>query len=311
MDLWYPSLIVPLSSSIGQEIFSRSSHVAYDRLNPHFEIEERLSFCAPYPPQYSLTSHKNKLFWISATQGKLAASQIPCMLYSPIHEANFFIIWCHGKGDDIGSIGMAMNALSQRIQAHVMAFEYPSYGLCKGPIDPTEETINNHAERAYLFARDILRWPPNRILVYGHSMGSGPACHLAATKVVGGLILKSPYKSLSNLIQEKIWIFSKLLSSPNWNNLEAMKHIRCPILIIHGQRDSMIPFYHSQTLYNSLNHNEKKRLVSLPNDDHSSIPDSIFYMHVELFVREYFPSTTEPMPQVEIPSALFHPPPMI
>ncbi|CAF1379734.1 unnamed protein product [Rotaria sordida] len=231
--------------------------------------------------------------------------------YSPIREANFFIIWCHGKGDDIGSIGMAMNALSQRIQAHVMAFEYPSYGLCKGPIDPTEETINNHAERAYLFARDIFRWPPNRILVYGHSMGSGPACHLAATKVVGGLILKSPYKSLSNLIQEKIWIFSKLLSSPNWNNLEAMKHIRCPILIIHGQRDSMIPFYHSQTLYNSLNHNEKKRLVSLPNDDHSSIPDSIFYMHVELFVREYFPSTTEPMPQVEIPSALFHPPPMI
>ncbi|CAF1395511.1 unnamed protein product [Rotaria sordida] len=127
-----------------------------------------------------------------------------------------------------------MNALSQRIRAHVMAFEYFSYGLCKGPIEPTEETINNHAERAYSFARDTLQWPSDRILVYGHSMGSGPACHVAATKAVGGLILKSPYKSLRNVIQEKIWIFSKLFSCPNWNNQEAMKHIQCPTLFIHG-----------------------------------------------------------------------------
>ncbi|CAF0818492.1 unnamed protein product [Rotaria sordida] len=45
MDLWYPSLIIPLSSSVGQEIFSNSSHVAYDRLNTHFEGQEHLSFC--------------------------------------------------------------------------------------------------------------------------------------------------------------------------------------------------------------------------------------------------------------------------
>ncbi|CAF1300566.1 unnamed protein product [Rotaria sp. Silwood1] len=272
---------------------------------------KQILFPAPYPPQYSLTSHKNKLFWLPATQEKLAGSQIPCMLYSPIGEANFFVIWCHGNGDDIGSIDMAMNTLSQRIQAHVMAFEYPSYGLCKRSIEPTEETINNHAERAYSFVRDTLRWPSDRILIYGHSIGSGPACHLAATKAVGGLILKSPYKSLSHLIQEKIWIFSKLFSIPNWNNLEAIKHIRCPILFIHGQRDNLIPFHHSKALYNSLNHNEKKRLVLLPDDDHNSIPDSIFLMHVEIFLREYFSSTTESMPQVKISSALFHLPLMI
>ncbi|CAF2777195.1 unnamed protein product [Rotaria sp. Silwood2] len=45
MDLWYPSIIIPLSSSAGQEIFSKSSHIAYDRLNPHFEVQEHLSFC--------------------------------------------------------------------------------------------------------------------------------------------------------------------------------------------------------------------------------------------------------------------------
>ncbi|CAF3817185.1 unnamed protein product [Rotaria sp. Silwood1] len=45
IDLWYPSLIIPLSSSSGQELFSTSLHIAYDRLNPHFEPQEQLSFC--------------------------------------------------------------------------------------------------------------------------------------------------------------------------------------------------------------------------------------------------------------------------
>ena len=45
VDLWYPSLIVSLLSSAGQELFSKSSHIAYDRLNLHFEPQEHLSFC--------------------------------------------------------------------------------------------------------------------------------------------------------------------------------------------------------------------------------------------------------------------------
>ncbi|CAF4369419.1 unnamed protein product [Rotaria sordida] len=67
MDLWYPSLIVPLSSSIGQEVFSRSSHVAYDRLNPHFEIEERLSFCGIVCASILLNTLLSYLNWSQST----------------------------------------------------------------------------------------------------------------------------------------------------------------------------------------------------------------------------------------------------
>lgn len=44
-DLWYSSVIIPLSTSVGQELFSTSFHVAYDCLNPNFEGQEHLSFC--------------------------------------------------------------------------------------------------------------------------------------------------------------------------------------------------------------------------------------------------------------------------
>ncbi|CAF3864419.1 unnamed protein product, partial [Rotaria sp. Silwood1] len=106
------------------------------------------------------------------------------MLYSPVNEATFFIIWCHGNGDDIGNMGMRLAALSQGLQAHFLIFEYPSYGLYAGVMKLNENTINNHAERAFLFARDTLQWPTDRILVYGHSLGTGPACHLASTKPI-------------------------------------------------------------------------------------------------------------------------------
>ena len=87
------------------------------------------------------------------------------------------------------------------IHQHILAFEYPSYGLCVGSKEPNEETINDHAERAYSFVRDTVKWPTNRILIYGHSIGTGPACHIASTRPIGGLILQSPYLSLRHLIE--------------------------------------------------------------------------------------------------------------
>ena len=139
---------------------------------------EKIFFQAPNPPQYSLTSHTNHLFWLPASEQSIGSTHIPSMFYSLIQGANYLMIWCHGNGCDIGGIGMGLVPLSQSIPMHILALEYPSYGLCIGPQEPSEETINNHVERAYSFVRDTLKWPTNRILLYGHSIGTGPACHI-------------------------------------------------------------------------------------------------------------------------------------
>jgi hypothetical protein len=59
----------------------------------------------------------------------------------------------------------------------------------------------------------------------GHSLGTGPACYIASTKLVFGLILQSAFTSLPNLIEEKNGILSMLINSPCFDNLQAMKHI--------------------------------------------------------------------------------------
>jgi hypothetical protein len=71
VDLWYPSIIIPLSSSTGEELFSKSNHDIYDRLNFHFEPQEQVSFCgiacacillktlAPFQTWNQTTLHSN------------------------------------------------------------------------------------------------------------------------------------------------------------------------------------------------------------------------------------------------------------
>ncbi|CAF4730715.1 unnamed protein product, partial [Rotaria sp. Silwood2] len=160
----------------------------------------KILFSIPNPPHYTLTSHKDYLLWLPFDRNSTQETAIPCMLYSPEQEARFFLIWCHGTAEDIGTRHMTFVTLSRQLQTHILVFEYPSYGLSNGVVSsPSEASINDRAQRVYLFICHTIKWPTDRIIIYGHSLGSGPACHLASTQSVGGLILQSPYTSIKNL----------------------------------------------------------------------------------------------------------------
>lgn len=256
---------------------------------------EKILFPAPNPPHYTKDSHRDYLFWLPTVQtnGEIMV-KIPCMLYSPSHTAQFFVIWCHGNGVDMGTMDMTMKSLSRRLQAHVLIFEYPKYGLLQGiPSSPNKETINQYADCAFIFVRDTLKWPTDRIIIYGHSIGTGPACHLASTQSVGGLILQSPYRSIEGLVREKMPWIAQWINIPCWNNDETIRLITCPILFIHGERDKLIPCHHSQALFDALSDDHKKKLVFLPEDDHNSISDPVILIHVGSFLREYFSTPME------------------
>lgn len=272
-------------------------------------VIEKILFPAPNPPHYSLTSHHDHLFWIPAGQNPIKMPRIPCMFYSPRDNAKYFTIFCHGNGCDIGSMHELFDALCRRSDSYVLAFEYPSYGLCKGNIKPDKSTINQHAERAYAFAHETLNWPADRILIYGHSIGSGAACHIASTKIVAGLILQSPYTSINGLIREKVGDFvGSLVGNSYWNNLDAIRNIHCPTLFIHGQQDNLIPSQHSQTLHDSLAHVQNKELILVPNADHNSIPYHTILDNIQSFLDKFFSPSKESLPRIELDPELRTPP---
>ena len=148
---------------------------------------------------------------------------------NPKKKIEYFILFCHGNGCDIGSMQYTLSEFSKNLNVYAISFEYPSYGLCQAQ-SPNQQTINNHADRTFNFICHTLNWPVERIIVYGHSIGSGAACYLASTRSIGALILQSPYTAIRNLVKEKVGVLSFLVNSRSWDNLEAMNKIKCPVL---------------------------------------------------------------------------------
>jgi len=85
------------------------------------------------------------------------------------------------------------------------------------------------------------------IVICGRSIGSGPAVHLAANRNPGALILISPFKSIQDTASSILGMFSFIVKN-RFDNLSKMKGVTCPLLLIHGQLDNLIPFSHSLEL---------------------------------------------------------------
>lgn len=262
----------------------------------------KVLFPAPKPPHYTSESHRENLFWLPANSP--TSSPIPCLFYSPKNpykKIEYFMIFCHGNGCDIGSMHYTLSEFCRHLNIYIINFEYPSYGLCTAP-SPNQETINNHADQTFNFVRNTLHWPVERIIIYGHSIGSGAACHLASTQSIAALILQSPYTAIKNLVREKVGILSYIVTGRSWDNLEAIKDIKCPILFIHGQADTLIPSDHSQTLHDACSHIERKKLVLLRHEDHNSMSETTLLKYIKPFMENQYKliDTDLPLPVVEI-----------
>jgi fermentation-respiration switch protein FrsA (DUF1100 family) len=79
------------------------------------------------------------------------------------------------------------------------------------------------------------------ILIFGRSIGTGPATYIAAHNSPGALILMSPYTSIKNIVRNKVGWLSFLVAE-HFDNIKLMPKVVCPTFIVHGQKDSLIPF---------------------------------------------------------------------
>lgn len=88
----------------------------------------------------------------------------------------------------------------------------------------------------------VRRYPGHPVVIFGQSLGSAPAIHVAAWRDVAGVILVSPFASMLSLVREKVPYLpiALLLKSPLRSDVE-IPAVKAPILIFHGDRDTLVP----------------------------------------------------------------------
>lgn len=181
------------------------------------------------------------------------------MLHLPNPQAEFTLWFFHGNAEDLGDLEPMLHALHD-LGFAVFAHDYPGYGLSTG--QPSEQALYVSAREARTYLRETLNVPAERTLIYGRSLGGGPAVQLATEERLGGLILQSTFVSAFRVVTR--W---PLLPFDRYRNLAKIDRIGCPLLVMHGQADEVIPFWHGEKLFAAAR--ERKRTFWVPGARHN------------------------------------------
>mmetsp|Transcript_15713 Transcript_15713/g.47109 ORF Transcript_15713/g.47109 Transcript_15713/m.47109 type:complete len:381 (+) Transcript_15713:32-1174(+) len=167
----------------------------------------------------------------------------------PGRKQRLVLLHCHGNATDIGIMMRPFCQLSKQLGMDIVGLEYTGYGVSSGVPSVKSSLQDAEAAYAYLVAAGV---SPEQIVVYGQSVGCGPAMHLASRYPLGGVILHSPMLSGIKVIDPQpdagcrpscVWCCFDF-----YPNQRYVKEIRCPVFVMHGRKDAIIPFYHGRRL---------------------------------------------------------------
>lgn len=156
------------------------------------------------------------------------------------------LLFFQGNAGSLAGWGNIAAQLSRTHSWDVWIADYPGYGKSEGPLPSDEEELHELAIKLFEQAEEISGGP---IVAFGRSLGTGLASYLAVEKELDGLILETPYISISKVGKDMYPFLPESLARYELENQTALENQEnIPILIFHGTDDKVIPFAHAETL---------------------------------------------------------------
>ena len=189
------------------------------------------------------------------------------------------VIFAHGNGERIEDWWQAFGPLREA-GVSVLLVEYPGYGYSEGT--PTQTSITETMVLAYDAMRAHDRVDPQRIVGMGRSLGGGAILALSERRQLSHIILQSTFSGIRPFARR--FLVPGFLVRDPYDNVQAIREYEGPVLILHGDDDSMIPFAHAQTLVEA---NTRAVLVPLACGHNDCPPDwTAYWQHILGFLAE-------------------------
>lgn len=160
-----------------------------------------------------------------------------------------WVLYLHGNAANVSSrINILRYESLRALGLSVLAPEYRGYGGLPGA--PSEAALTDDAARGYAYLRDTLGVPPERIVIYGWSLGSAVAVNLAAQVPASALVLEGAPDSLVEIGRGVYpWIPVRLVMRNPFDSVAKLPSIAAPVLFIHSPEDAVIPIEHGRRLH--------------------------------------------------------------
>lgn len=232
--------------------------------------------------------HENELVFVTAISHQRAAGVVPAggetftiptaggaqlaavrFRADPAHDTQFWILHLHGNAESAFSdLQLAhCQLLARQLGVGVLCFDYRGYG--RSPGEASEAGMNQDAEAAYQSLR-AAGVPAARIILWGHSLGSGPAVYLASRYPSAGLVLFGAFTSVPDAAADTYpWLPVRWLTGVHFDSLHRLPDVHVPVIIAHSRTDTVIRFHHAQDLFAAAH--EPRRLLVLADRMHDGL----------------------------------------
>jgi fermentation-respiration switch protein FrsA (DUF1100 family) len=167
--------------------------------------------------------------------------------YLPDPQARYTVLAFHGNAGNMAD-RVGHYARWRGWGLAVYAIDYRGYGRSEGA--PSEQGLYRDARAAWADVTRELGVPPDRVIVVGRSLGSGPAVRLAAEVGPAALVIENPMTSMPAMARVVYpFLPVSLLTRTKFDNLGTISRVACPVMVIHAEQDEVIPSWMGRRVY--------------------------------------------------------------
>ncbi len=201
-------------------------------------------------------------------------------------SSDLWLLICHGNLGSIGYGGRPEFYASMRdLGINLLAFDYRGFGESSGA--PDERGLYDDATASYQYLIRSLGVPPERLVLFGHSLGSGVAIELASRVPAAGLIVEGAYTSVVDRGQELYPFFPiRLIATQRFPSFDRIRLVDMPKLFLHSPDDRVIPYAHGRRLFEAARAPKQFVDVRGGHDDAYRIDKAVYYGAIAEFLRE-------------------------